>query len=401
MSDFCFQPANILLPKQDFEKWAVIACDQFTSEPAYWSAVEETVGDAPSALRVTLPEIYLEQADVDKRIAAVNATMEKYLKEGVLTEYPNAMIYVERTQSDGKIRHGIVGSIRLNDYDYRAGSTTKIRATEQTVLERIPPRVKIRKDASMELPHVMLLLDDPVKTVIEPLAAMKKDMKQAYSFELMQDGGHIEGYFLPANLQKKVQAAMAALIANREEPLLFAVGDGNHSLATAKECAGLRGGRLSENALVEVVNLHDDAIEFEPIYRILFGVDEEELIRYFLEQTGGEYIGSDAQSFTILYKGNVKTVSVRPSSALPVGTLQSCLDRYLQSHPNAKIDYIHGIESLRNLCNTPKTVGFLFDGMTKEQLFPAVEQDGALPRKTFSMGHAKDKRYYIEARKLQ
>lgn len=402
MREFCFHSADILLPKEGFEKWAVIACDQFTSEKEYWEAVEETVGSAPSTLRITLPEIYLGEGDVDARIEKINETMEKYLREGVLEEHPGAMIYVERTQTDGRVRHGVVGAVRLDDYDYRKGATTLIRATEQTVVERIPPRVRIRKDASLELPHVMLLMDDPGFTIIEPLTKEKENFKLAYSFELMQGGGKIEGWFIPPEAQDKLQKTMRAVIAGQEDPMLFAVGDGNHSLATAKECYALSGKKACADALVEIVNIHDEAIEFEPIYRVLFGVNEDEVLKDFLDKVGGDgYKGPDAQTFTVLLKGNVKTVRVKPLAALPVGTLQQCLDGYLKNHPDVKIDYIHGIESLRGLCKTPGTVGFLFDGMTKEQLFPAVEADGSLPRKTFSMGHAKDKRYYIEARKLK
>ena len=402
MHDFCFHSANILLPEKGFEKWAVIACDQFTSEREYWDAVEKTVGSAPSTLRITLPEIYLEDGDVDARIKTINETMEKYLREGVLAEYPGAMLYVERTQTDGQIRHGIVGAVKLDDYDYHKGADALIRATEQTVVERIPPRVRIRKDAPLELPHVMLLLDDPGLTVIEPLRKEKGSFRLAYSFELMQGGGKIEGWFIPPEWQEKIQKTMKALISGQKDPLLFAVGDGNHSLATAKECYALTGSKACADALVEVVNIHDDAIEFEPIYRVLFGVDEEDLLNDFLAKVGGDdYDGADAQTFTVLLKGNVKTLRVKPLAALPVGTLQICLDQYLKEHPGAKIDYIHGIESLRSLCKTPGTVGFLFDGMTKEQLFPAVQADGSLPRKTFSMGRARDKRYYIEARKIK
>lgn len=399
-----FQPANILLPKKDFERWAVIACDQFTSEGDYWAETERTVGDAPSTLRITLPEIYLEDGDVDTRIAKINATMEEYLSSDVLAEHPDAMIYVERTQTDGRIRHGIVGCIHLDDYDYRPGAKAKIRATEQTVVERIPPRVRIRKDASMELPHVMLLMDDPMKTVVEPLSAMKSELPLAYSFELMQGGGHIEGYFLPPAVQAQVQSALDALIAGlpEEEQLLFAVGDGNHSLATAKECYRLSGTPEASQALVEIVNIHDDAIEFEPIYRLLIGGDGEGMLREFLAACGGDgYDGPDAHKYTILAGGTERTVSLRPTAALPVGTLQSFLDGYLKAHPEMKIDYVHGVDSMKELCALPGRVGFLFDGMTKEQLFPAVKADGALPRKTFSMGHARDKRYYIEARRLK
>lgn len=402
MKKTAFHSADILLPRNDFERWAVIACDQFTSEPEYWNSVENTVKDVPSTLRITLPEIYLDKGDTDDRIAAINSKMAQYLSDGVMQEYRNSMIYVERTQTDGKIRHGIVGAINLCDYDYSRGSKTLTRATEQTVIERIPPRVRIRKDAPVELPHAMLLFDDPKDTVISIVASQKAQMKLAYSFELMEGGGHIEGYFIPEELQAKVSEALDALVANDADKLLFAVGDGNHSLATAKECSTLGGGEKALEALVEIVNIHDSALEFEPIYRVLFNVDADKLLSDFLASVGGEYNGNDAQSFTVVMPGKPeKTIKVKPTAELPVGTLQTFLDKWLKENKTAAIDYIHGEDSLRSLCTKENSIGFIFEGMSKSQLFEAVRKDGSLPRKTFSMGHARDKRYYIEGRKIK
>ena len=403
MSEFKFKAADILLPKNGFEKWAVVACDQFTSEADYWKAVEETVGDAPSALRITLPEFYLDDGNTDERIAEINSNMQKYLESGVFEEHKNSMIYVERTQSDGTVRHGIVGAVELSDYDYRKGSKALIRATEQTVIERIPPRVKIRKDASLELPHVLLLCDDPEKTVIEPLKSEKSKLKVAYDFDLMQGGGHITGWFLTLDDIKRVGLAVNALYENDDDKLMFAVGDGNHSLATAKECSFLNESELSKSALVEIVNIHDDSIQFEPIYRVLFNVNPKEIIEKFVTDLGEEnhhYLGSDAHKFTCVFGGEEVFVSVKPTSKLPVGTLQAWLDAYVKEN-NVKIDYIHGEDVLRSLCKDEHNLGFIFDGMQKNELFDAVRQDGSLPRKTFSMGHAADKRYYIEARKIK
>ena len=396
-----FLPADILLPKKDFAKWAVIACDQYTSEPAYWQSVAEIVGSAPSALNIMLPEIYLED-EPERRIVKINQTMQEYLNADIFSEYKNSMIYVERTQADGKVLHGIVGAINLSEYDYTLGSKALIRASEKTVLSRIPPRVAIRKDASLEMPHILLLVDDPEFKVIAPLTAQKNDFKAAYDFELMKGGGHIAGYFLSAEAITAVQNALESLIAGADEPMLFAVGDGNHSLATAKECAKLNyDNPLAQQALVEIVNIHDSALEFEPIYRVLFNCEPEKIIDDFVTTLGGEYHGSDAQKFRTVTKAGSREISVRPTAKLPVGTLQKWLDEYLADKPEITVDYIHGINSTESICATENTLGFIFEGMGKDELFPAIEADGSLPRKTFSMGHAYDKRYYIECRKIK
>ncbi|MDD5924488.1 MAG: DUF1015 domain-containing protein [Clostridia bacterium] len=397
---YSFSPAKILLPKGNYEKWAVIACDQYTSEQKYWDEVENIVGDAPSTLRITLPEIYLE-GEIEERIKNINKTMIDYINSGVLEEHDNALMYVERASSNGKIRHGIVGIIDLEDYDYHKGSHALIRATEQTVIERIPPRVKIRKDAVLELPHVMLLIDDPKLSVIEPLKDKKSDFVKAYDFDLMQGGGHIEGYLTDEATQKQIGEALNALVADKEDKLMFAVGDGNHSLATAKECYNLNKSPEARYALVEVVNIHDASIEFEPIYRVLFNVDCEKVIADIKEALGDGYSGADAQIIDYVSKSINGKMSVKPSSKLPVGTLQAFLDDYLKSHPEIKIDYIHGEDSVAELCKQDNTIGFIFKGMQKDELFDAIKADGSLPRKTFSMGHAYDKRYYIECRKIK
>ena len=402
MKEYSFQGADVLLPVNDFEKWAVVACDQYTSEPEYWDEVERLVGSAPSTLRMMLPEIYLEKEGLNDRIAAINETMQRYLTDGTLTEYKDAMVYVERTQCDGSVRHGIVGTILLADYDYSKTSKALVRATEATVVERIPPRVHIRRDACLELPHVLLLVDDPKHSVIEPLIDKKDSLKNAYCFDLMQGGGHIEGYFLDEETKVAVQEALAALLASSEDQMLFAVGDGNHSLATAKECSLLNLNPLSERAMVEVVNIHDPAITFEPIYRVLFHVDPNALLEAFLDAMGGEYEGEDAQEFEFVTKEITKIIPVKAQAKLPVGTLQPFLDDYLKTHLASKIDYIHGQDVVHDLCAADDTTcGFIFKGMEKSDLFPAVQKDGSLPRKTFSMGHASDKRFYLEARKIK
>jgi len=395
-----FLPADILLPKKDFATWSVIACDQYTSEPAYWQKVEEIVGDKPSALHIMLPEIYLED-NQELRIEKINTTMQAYLDNDIFQEFPQSMIYVERTQADGRILHGIVGNINLAEYDYNAGSDALIRASEKTVLSRIPPRVAIRKNATLEMPHILLLVDDPDFKVIAPLATQKSTMQELYNFDLMLGGGHIAGYLLSDETIAMVQSALNSLIEGKENPMLFAVGDGNHSLATAKECAKLNDSPLTAQALVEIVNIHDAAIEFEPIYRVLFNCDPKQILADFLQDLGGEYIGDDAHAFRYISADNCGELSVKATSKLPVGTLQRWLDEYLADKPEIVVDYIHGIESTESICQAPNTLGFLFEGMSKSDLFPAIEIDGSLPRKTFSMGHAYDKRYYIECRKIK
>ncbi|MBE6593254.1 MAG: DUF1015 domain-containing protein [Ruminococcaceae bacterium] len=413
-----YSPADILLPdfnKIDASKWAVIACDQFTSEPHYWENAERIVGDAPSTLRIMLPEVYL--SETAERIPTINATMDTYLCEH-LVSHPNSMIYVERTQSDGNVRRGIVMAIDLECYDFKKGANALIRATEATVIERIPPRVAIRRDAKIELPHVMLLIDDPKRTVIESLSSENCPIV-AYDTELMLGGGHVKGRFLSDEAKRTVSAALDTLITPEAmaerygdsslAPLLFAVGDGNHSLATAKTIYEEIKASIGEEAaashparyaLTEVVNIHDEALKFEPIYRVMFNVDPDDVLTKLTAYT--EALSGSAQSQTIEYltdKKNGNIVVAAPEKQLTVGTLQDFIDGYIKENPKAEVDYIHGVESVKSLIGK-SSIGFIFSGMSKSELFKTVIYDGALPRKTFSMGHAEDKRYYLECRSI-
>lgn len=419
-ADVCFSAAEILLPdtnRIDGTLWSVVACDQYTSEPDYWKAVEERVGDAPSALHLILPEIYLENGD--DRIPEIHRQMRRALEQD-LVSYPDTMLYLERTQADGRIRRGIIGAIDLECYDYRAGSSALIRATEGTVLERIPPRMKVRRDAPLELPHVMLLIDDSARSVIEPLAQTCSMRAPIYDFDLMQNGGHVRGHRLEQREQANVLAALTHLCSPEEtarkygeaseSPLLFAVGDGNHSLATAKaiyEELKERDGDAAKAsparyALVEVVNLHDDALDFTPIYRVLFHCEPADVLsklKAFLDTLNGS---AKEQRILCIAEGKTEElVAHSPVHQLTVGTLQAFLDRYIQENPEVKTDYIHGEDTLRSLAAQEHTVGFLFDGMGKDELFRTIQKDGVLPRKTFSMGHANDKRFYLECRKIK
>lgn len=417
------QSADLLLPdftRVDGSRWAVIACDQFTSEPDYWKEVSDYVGDAPSTLSLILPELYLGERA--QRLPRINAAMEEYCNS-VLHAHKDSMIYLERTTSDGRVRHGIVGRIDLDSYDYAVGSTPLIRATEGTVLERIPPRVEIRRDAAIELPHVMLLIDDRRRSVIEPLAEKKDALAVAYDFPLMLGGGHVRGYYLDRAEIARINEALGALLSPASKrdmygtdalpDLLFAVGDGNHSLAAAKAHyeaikAQLGAEAAAEHparyALVEVVNICDDALDFEPIYRVVFGADPRALLgalRDYAAKVATEGKAGAQSVLAVTADGEERIDFAHGMHSLTVGTLQLFLDRYLREHPDVTVDYIHGEDSLRSLACRPGAVGFLFDGMRKEELFGAVMRDGALPRKTFSMGEARDKRYYLECRRLK
>ncbi len=417
-----FYPADVLLPKEaDMSKWAVVACDQFTSQPEYWEAVERNVGDAPSTLRLILPEAKLNGPDVDGNIAAINQAMKDYLDADVFKTLPDSLVYIERTQSDGKVRHGLIGMVDLDQYDFTPGSGALIRATEGTVLSRIPPRVRVRQDAPVELPHVMLLIDDPARTVIEPLTAGSGEMEALYDFDLQQGGGHLKGWKLTADQMDAVADALTGLCSEAEmekkygisgaAPLLFAVGDGNHSLATAKQCYENLKKVTPESewadlparyALVEVVNNHDDALQFEPIHRVLFGVEPEKVLEAFKAFYPGACEGQ-GEGHTIAYTCADRTGFItvpHPKVQLAVGTLQAFIDQYLKDNAG-EVDYIHGNEVTDELGAKPGNIGFKLPAMGKEQLFKTVMADGVLPRKTFSMGHAQDKRYYVEARKIK
>lgn len=416
-----FYPADIYLPDLEGEKgskWACVACDQYTSEREYWRAARAYVDGTPSTLDLMLPEAYLDMEA--EAIPAINARMREYLENGTLVCHPNSMIYLERVQSDGKVRRGIVGAIDLEDYDYNKGSVTITRATEGTVLERIPPRVAIRRGAAIELPHIMILVDDKDRTVVEPIAKKAEKYAKAYDFELMAESGHVTGYYIDESDFDGINEALNSLCADgvmKEKygvdapALLFAIGDGNHSLASAKalyeeikaeigaEAASVHPARY---ALCEIVNLHDDALEFEPIYRVAFGVDRAEFVRELEEYLASRDGDGEAQRFELIIGEESKTVRCeKPVAQLPVGTLQAFLDGYVKSHEGAVIDYIHGIESTKTLSGQENAVGMLFDGMSKDMLFKTVICDGALPRKTFSMGHAADKRFYIECRRIR
>lgn len=388
-----FKTADILIPQNtDLEKWSVVACDQFTSQPEYWEETARIAGDAPSALNLVYPEAFLSEGDA--RIKKINAAMDKYLAGGLFKTYGDCFILTERTLGGGRKKRGLIGAIDLEEYDFTKGSKSHVRATEGTVLERIPPRVKIREGAALELPHVIILINDPKNGVLGTV----KQGARIYDFELMQGGGHLSGF--EVTNKNKVISALEAYEAAAEDGLSYAVGDGNHSLATAKTCWENIKKTLSEDerkthparfCLCEIENIHDPSVEFEPIHRIVFGCDPEKLI-------------ADFKASAVLGKGQkLKAICGDKSEkfevscdGLLVGELQKFLDK-----SGFEVDYIHGADALAELAKKDGACGFLLPSPDKSALFKTVISDGALPRKTFSMGEANEKRYYMEAKLIK
>lgn len=399
MSIFC--PADILLPaEKDLEKWAVIACDQFSSEPEYWAETEGIVGDAPSALRLILPESEL-QSDNRERAEEIHRTMREYLEKGFFREHKNAYIYTERRLPDGSVRQGVIGMLDLEAYDYAPDTQAPVRATEATVTERIPPRMQIRRGAALELPHVLVLCDDPEDLLVGLLSRQKAAFPKLYDFELMQGGGHVCGWLLEGVVLRRLRERLDAYCAGRK--LCYAVGDGNHSLATAKACweqlkREHAGEDLSDHparyALAELENLHGPGQRWEAIHRLVTGCDAQKL----LEDAAAALDSREGAELRCLAGGQERVLHL--SGSLPIAGLQAFLDSWLAENAGS-LDYIHGEEALRTLAAREGSVGFLLPAMEKESLFPAIEAGAVLPRKTFSMGSAREKRYYLEARKIQ
>ena len=398
-----FLKADILLPQGvTLETWSCIACDQFVSQPEYWAQVRQTVADAPSALNLILPEADLE-GDCADAIGNINRTMEQYLAENIFRLYPDSYIYVERTLLNGVVRCGVVGMVDLEQYDYHPQSQAAIRATEQTVAERIPPRMDIRRDAALELPHVLLLCDDEEQFLIDSLTAKKESLPLLYDFELMQGGGQIRGWLVSgedaAEFDKKL-ARYEASMSNKygENSVMYAVGDGNHSLASAKGCYEENKSCVNARfALVELENIHHRAQVFEPIHRIVKNTDPHKLLAA-MEQAIGKDHGTPIHWHIGQQEG---TIYVHDDSGLlPVGIVQNFLDDYM-NHAQGIIDYIHGEDATRQLSQVSGTMGLILPPVEKNAFFQGIIAGGTLPRKTFSMGHAQEKRYYLEARKIK
>jgi len=431
-----FRLPHLCLPRPgiDLAKWAVIACDQYTAEPQVWQQMAREVGDAPSTLQLIFPEVYLGAADAPARIARIQATMRRYLAEGLLVDHDGAVLVERRIGMH--TRRGLMLELDLEHYDFSPSSTSLIRPTEGTIVERLAPRIEVRRDAELELPHILVLIDDPAHTVIEPVAAAREALRPLYDTELMGGGGHVSGHALMAAQGVRVVKALQALAAPTAfearyavpagtPPMLFAVGDGNHSLATAqsiwqqaKTTVGLQ--HPSRYALVEVVNIHDPALAFEPIHRLLFGVRGD--VRQALVESFGARVrisdmataeamrqrvqatAAPLQAFGLIGPGAryaVVEVGDAPSS-LAVGTLQAFVDTFVTEGGGAdQVDYVHGDAVLERLGQQPGHIGLHLATVAKSELLKRVVLEGPLPRKTFSMGEAHDKRFYIEARRIR
>ncbi len=435
------QVPNILLPQPnvDMQQWAVIACDQYTSDRDYWQRLQQQTADSVSTLNLVFPEVYLEDADGDQRIATINQNMEKYLADGSLTEQSPGFILVDRKTCEVESRKGLIVALDLDQYDYTCGAQSLIRATEGTILDRLPPRIKVRENAPIELPHIMVLIDDPAMTVIEPL--FNEQLETVYDFELLENGGHLKGSRVDQpQLIKQVVAALEKLADPEDykvkynvdgEVMLYAMGDGNHSFATAKAIWEKLKAEADDSveimnhparfALVELVNVHDSGLEFEAIHRVLFDVDcdhlKQQMESFFADRNtpmtftpcdslaGAEAAVSAASgvhAFPVVLAGNFGVCSVaNPEFNLVVATLQGFLDQYLADNSSVKVDYIHGDQTVTDLGTQNECAGFYLPAISKHDLFKTILLDGALPRKTFSMGEADEKRFYLECRRIQ
>ena len=401
-----FHATDVLVPKvDDMEKWSVIACDQFTSQPEYWERVRRYTEGEVSTINLILPEA--EKDDVETKINKINRCMQEYIAEHTFETYENSYVYIERTLVNGMVRKGVIGVVDLETYDFREGSTSLIRATEKTVEERIPPRMNIRRNAPIELSHILLLCDDEQHVLIESLENIKSECQRIYDFDLMEGGGHLTGWLIQGKHASMFDERLRMYQDEQEKkyPIIFAVGDGNHSLATAKACYEELKRQNSDKdlsdhparyAMVELENIHDEAQQFEPIHRIVTDIDVQALLTSMKENICAE------EGYPIVCcTGNVEETLYLSAKLgqLPVAILQKFLDKYLAGMCE-KIDYIHGEKVLRELARKTDTVGFILPNIEKGQFFMGIYKDGVLPRKTFSMGHANEKRYYLEARKI-
>ena len=427
MSEACFTAADILLPAAGvpLDPWACIAVDQFTSQPEYWQRAEHLADGKPSTLHIVLPEAYLGTPQEAERLESIRRTMEEYRKS-VLTRKVHGYVYVERTQMDGTVRQGLVGAVDLEAYDYAKGSKPAIRPSESTVVERIPPRLKVRRGATLETPHVMMLADDADCTLIEPIGSIKNQLPPLYDGELMLGGGHLRGWAVedPA-LIAHIDSALAALAdpaafarrwpaAKGQQPMVLAVGDGNHSLATAKAYWEELKPTLTEEqrrthparwCLAEVCNVHSPAIEIEPIHRVVFGVGARELyaaLDAWDQQQGSSTTMSDQRLRLADAHGESAVALANPPAPLTVGSVEAFLADFLPAHPGVTVDYIHGESTALALASDPAkpATAILLPDFAKADLFKGVVLGGVLPRKTFSMGHAEEKRSYVECRKI-
>ncbi len=428
LKSLALNPADIMIPKKgiDLEKWAVVACDQYTSDRDYWKRVEEKVQNSPSTLNLIFPEVYLEDGNESEVIEKINSNMNKYVKDGIFETFNQCFFLIKRSVNNTQ-RWGLVCALDLDKYDFSVDSTSLIRATEGTILSRIPPRKKIRENAPLELPHIMVLINDEKKSLIEPFTKELTKLEKVYDTDLMENGGKLEGYLINGETAFTQMAdALEGLYNNldKSNPLLFAMGDGNHSLATAKSCWEDIKKDLSDEeklthpsrfALVEIENIHDEGLEFEPIHRVLFDLDKQkfdnllsahcssfevtkcdsrESLQKLIEEKEGQTFGLATENDGLmLYKLNT------PDGAIAAGTIQLILDEIIDKDICA-LDYIHGFNDTIDLSLKDNNIALLMPDVSKHTFFDAIIKDKALPRKTFSMGEANEKRYYMEARAL-
>ena len=415
-----FDRADILLPQNcDMTKWSVVACDQFSSQPEYWAALEAANAGVPSTLHLMFPEAYLETRDQFAEAEKINAEMERYLAEGVFRTLPDSYVYVERTLRTGEVRRGLLGVLDLDAYDYSKGSTSPIRATEGTIESRLPPRVRVREGAALEMPHIMVFIDDPENGVMGLLDREKAGLNPLYDFDLSADGGHIRGWQVSGAAADRLEAALDALADpamlraryGDAAPVIYAMGDGNHSLATAKKCweaikPGLteaeRETHPARRSLVELVNIHDPAIGFEPIHKVLFETDPATA----LDELGGALASLSGDAATchtlrLVTAAGERELTVRGLTiGQLIGAAEDACQQYLANH-GGKIDYIHNDDTAIGMGRRPDGVAILLPRMEKGELFPSIVRSGPFPKKSFSIGHAQDKRYYLECRKIR
>ena len=398
-----FTPADILIPEGiPMESWSVIACDQFSSEPEYWERVKANAGKNPSTLGMIIPEAYLEEIDEENEIDKISSAMKNFLESGQYNEIKDSFIFVERTQPDGRVRKGLVGAVDLEEYDF-TGVSAAIRASEGTVLDRLPPRIRIRRSAPLELPHIITFIDDKEETVIEPIASKADNLQLLYDFDLMEGGGHIKGRKVSGKDADDILAALHAL--HEKNEMLMIMGDGNHSLAAAKVywdeikqnlSASEKENHPARRALVELNNVYDPAITFEAIHRVLFNIDAAKFIEAFRAAApkGTDYI------IKWCYEDKTGEIGIKAGCIGDMLTfMQDFIDEYIKD-TDSIVDYIHGADSTKTLSQGENSVGLILPAMNKSDFFETVEKSGVFPRKSFSVGHAEDKRYYLESKKI-
>ena len=414
-----FSP-KILLPNKKIEqnKWPVIACDQYSSQQVYWDQLQQFVGQSASTLNLIYPEIFLEKPDFNERVREIQNKMQYFLSENIFEEF-NSFILVERTLPSGDKRIGIMMAVDLEQYEYSQGARSLIRPTEGTIVSRLPVRVEIRRNAPLELPHILLLIDDQIKSLIEPLFDVANNFQVVYDTDLPMQAGHVKGYLIPEKYERHLASQLNILLTlnnNKASPLLFAVGDGNHSLAAAKAYWNEIKDRSSPDhparfALVELINLHDNALTIEPIHRVIFNVDKniffEELNNY-IESKGSRstsaasVAGHNSNTFIFIYQKEELVFKIEPKlPGLACAIIQDFIDSFIAKHPESTVDYIHGEEAVHELTANPKNIGVMLPEIVKQDIIPFVEKNGPLPRKYFSLGTADEKRFYFESRLIK